>query len=127
MNINHLRKKRHKKLQSVCIRCVCNERVRFVILDKPEDMESEIGSLLDSIYGKKWREKQDQILPKSEPQKKESKYVSVTYSERYQYLTFCYTFLFTLSFCCDMQFVNNNIVPNFPYFLIFCGFVLIRL
>lgn len=32
-------------------------------------MESEIGSLLDSIYGKKWREKQDQILPNTEPKK----------------------------------------------------------
>lgn len=32
-------------------------------------MESEIGSLLDSIYGKKWREKQDQILTSTEPKK----------------------------------------------------------
>lgn len=46
-------------------------------------MESEIGSLLDSIYGKKWREKQDQILPNTEPRKIHHKHItSITHSER---------------------------------------------
>lgn len=54
----------------------------FEFLGNVGEME-EIGSLLDSIYGKKWREKQDQILPKTEYKEthKKSK-INVTHSER---------------------------------------------
>lgn len=51
------------------------------ILVEADNVE-EIGSLLDSIYGKSWRAKEDQILPKSEPRKNYIKHVFVNHSER---------------------------------------------
>lgn len=53
----------------------------IIISAKPEEVE-EISLLLDSIYGKTWREKQDQILPKTEPRKNHRNHHTETHSER---------------------------------------------
>lgn len=57
------------------------QKYYIFLLGEPEILK--MGTLLDSIYGKKWREKQDLVLPKSEPRKNNKYLINDTNSERY--------------------------------------------